>query len=53
MNSKIPKGQTEIASQKIDKTMANKMKRTHNTSLKTKAGVTRTLPNQGEFYRIL
>ena len=53
-NSKIPKGQTEIvkSEDRQDDGHQNERKdkhRTHNTTLKTKPGVTRTLQNQGEF----
>ena len=48
-NSKIPKGQTEIvkAEDRQDHGQQNETKdkhRTHNTTLKTKAGVTRRVP---------
>ena len=47
-NSKIPKGQTEIvkSEDREDHGQQNETKekhRTHNTTLKTKAGITRTL----------
>ena len=48
-NSKIPKGQTKILKSE-DHGQQNETKdkhRTHNTSLKTKAGVTRTLQKSG------
>ena len=49
----IPKGQTEIfkSEDRQDHGEQNETKdkhRPHNTTLKTKAGVTRTLQNQGE-----
>ena len=51
-NSKIPKGQTEIIKSvdRQDHGKQNETKdkhRTHNTALKTKAGVTRTLQKPG------
>ena len=51
-NSKIPKGQTEIvrSEDRQDHGQQNETKdkhRTHNTTLKTKDGVTRTLPKPG------
>ena len=56
-NSKIPKEQKKSLSRKTDKTMAYKIKRkkkhtTHDSTLKTKAGVTGTQrkpENQGQF----
>ena len=53
-NSKIPKGQTEIVKSEDsqDHGQQNETKdklRTHNTTLKTKAGVTRNLQKPGEF----
>ena len=53
MNSKIPKWQTEIikSEDRQEHGEQNETKdkhRTHNTTLKTKAGVTRTL-QKGEF----
>ena len=53
-NSKIPKEQTEIVKSKDrqDHGQQNETKdkhRAHNITLKTKAGVTRTLQNQCEF----
>ena len=48
-NSKMPKGQTEILKSE-DHGQQNETKdkhRTHNTSLKTKAGVTQTLQKPG------
>ena len=51
-NSKIPKGQTEIVNSvnRQDHGQQNETKdkhKTHNTTLKTKAGVTRTLQKPG------
>ena len=51
-NLKIPKGQTGIvmSEDRQDHGQQNEMKdkhRTHNTTLKTKAGVTRTLQKPG------
>ena len=51
-NSKIPKGQSEIVISKDrqehgQRSETKNGQRTHNTTLKTEAGVTRTLQNQG------
>ena len=51
-NSKIPKGQTEIAKSedRQDHGQQNETKdkyKTYNTTLKTKAGITRSLQNSG------
>ena len=55
--SKNQWGRQKSLSQKTDNTMANNQKqktqRTHNTTLKTKAGITRILQNPGLEFRCI